>query len=111
MHRKKRTKKQISLSRLSSHQIMSILEKHRLDIRKYNVKKLGLFGSFAKDTAHSKSDIDFLVQLKEPTFDAYMNLRFLLEKMFHRKVDLVLEDALKKRMLYIKKEALYVKGL
>ena len=97
--------------REASQRILKTLERSRFDIQKYKVKKLGLFGSFSKGTYHAKSDLDFLVQFKNPTFDNYMDLKFLLEKLFHRKVDLVIEDSLKPSLRYVKKEAYYVKGL
>ena len=105
-------KKRKYVQRLQSTQeILQTLEKHRSDIQKYKIKKLGLFGSFLKGTAHSKSDLDFLVQFKEPSFDNYMDLKFLLEKIFKRKIDLVMEDNLKPALNYAKKEAHYVKKL
>jgi len=99
------------ITRLSQQAILKTLEKYRPDIRRYKVKKIGLFGSFTKGTAHYHSDIDILVKFDEPTFDNYMDLKFLLEKLFHRKVDLVMEDNLKKELSYVKKEAHYVRRL
>ena len=48
----------------------------------------------------AKSDIDVLVEFDKgtKTFDNYMDLKFFLEKMFHRKVDLVIREALKIRI-------------
>lgn len=48
---------------------------------------------------------------KEPTFDNYMDLKFMLEGLFHRKVDLVAESNLKPAMIHVKEEAFYAKGL
>jgi len=36
-----------------------------------------------------------------------MELKFLLERLFRRKVDLVVEDSLKPALRYVKKEAVY----
>ena len=92
---------------LSAKKIIKTLEEHKDEIRKHGVKKIGLFGSFSKKTQHRKSDLDFLVQFKYPTFDNYMDLKFLLEKLFHRKLDLVTEEGLKPSLQHIKKEAIY----
>ena len=62
------------------------------------VRKIGLFGSFKRGQAGRKSDIDILVVLAQPTFDSYMDVKFYLEDLFGRKVDLVMEDALKPRL-------------
>lgn len=67
------------------------------EIRSYGVKRIGVFGSFSKSTYSNKSDIDILVEFNrgEKVFDNYMELKFYLEKLFHRKVDLVIREALK----------------
>ena len=92
---------------LTPNSIIKTLERHKEDIRRYKVKKIGLFGSFLKKDQHKRSDLDFLVVFDKPTFDNYIELKFLLEKIFHKKVDLVTEDTLKPALQYVKKEALY----
>ena len=62
------------------------------------VRKIGLFGSFKRGEARQKSDIDILVLLEKPTFDSYMEVKFYLEDLFGRKVDLVMEEAIKPRL-------------
>lgn len=64
------------------------------------VKKVGLFGSFSRSSQNAASDIDMLVEFDRggKTFDNYMDLKFYLEQLFHRKVDLVIKDALKTRI-------------
>ena len=44
---------------------------------------------------NNKSDIDVLVEFNklEKSFDNYMELKFYLEKLFHRRVDLVIREA------------------
>ena len=66
-------------------------------ITEYGVKKIGLFGSFLGETNHSKSDVDILVEFRvgRKTFDNYMELKFYLEDLFRRPVDLVISDAVK----------------
>lgn len=91
--------------------IIKRIEKKRDIFKKYGVRKIGLFGSFAKKKQRNGSDLDFLVVLENPTFDNYMELKFTLEKMFHKKVDLVIEENLKPALRYVKEEALYAKGL
>ena len=57
-----------------------------------------MFGSIARGVATPKSDIDILVRFEpaQKTFDNFMGLRACLEDMFPgRRIDLVLEDALK----------------
>lgn len=81
-------------------EILTSLRQHADELKTYGVKKLGLFGSFTRSEQKAKSDIDILVEFKRDskTFDNYMDLKFFLEKLFHRKVDLVIKDALKTRI-------------
>ena len=65
---------------------------------RFTVQRIGLFGSFARGDAGPESDVDVLVDLKEPTFDNYMDLKFYLEEILNHPVDLVIHDAVKPRL-------------
>lgn len=81
-------------------EILEILDRNGEDIRRFGVKRIGIFGSFVKNSFTRKSDIDILVEFQrgEKTFDHYMDLKLFLEKKLRRKVDLVVQDALKPRI-------------
>jgi len=66
--------------------------------KQYGVKRIGLFGSIARGEAQADSDMDVLVELQNPTFDHYMDLKFELEDNLGMPVDLVLADSLKERL-------------
>jgi len=71
-----------------------------------------LFGSYSRRKSRVKSDIDILVELSEPTFDNYMDLKFFLEELLNREVDLVMADTLKRRLRpRILREVIYAEGL
>lgn len=57
-------------------------------------RRIGLFGSFRHGISDEESDIDLLVKLAHPSFDRYMAVRFYLEELLGRDVDLVLENGL-----------------
>ena len=78
--------------------IIKTLRDHQADIRRFGVKRLGLFGSFARGEQKASSDLDFVVELEAKTFDAYMGLKNFLEELFGCHVDLVLQDAIKPRL-------------
>jgi predicted nucleotidyltransferase len=80
--------------------ILKTIQGHSGRLKAYRVKKVGLFGSFARAGQNAGSDIDILVEFDHggKTFDNYMDLKFYLERLFHRKVDLVIKDALKTRI-------------
>lgn len=67
---------------LSREDIVNTLNSHIGILSRYKVRKIGLFGSYVKNEQTSLSDIDFLVEFEEPTFDNYMDLVFFLEKSF-----------------------------
>ena len=93
------------MKKLSSREIFEVLQRNRELLKKYRVKKIGLFGSYIRDEATSKSDIDLLVDFEEKTFDNYMELAFELEKLFNRKVDLLTEKGISPYILpYINNE-------
>ena len=70
--------------------LLSLITKHKNDLKKFSVKALYLFGSVARGEEGHKSDVDILVSFEgQTTFDLYMDLKFYLEELFQRKVDLV----------------------
>ncbi len=77
--------------------ILTKLEENKATIKKYGVKRIGLFGSYTRNEQKPTSDIDILVEFEKGkvTFDNYMDLKFLLEDLFKCKVDLVMHDAIK----------------
>ena len=84
---------------MTSDTILKTLEQNVNQInQKFHIRKLGLFGSYARGDARTNSDIDVLVEFEKPTFDGYMELKFFLEDLFHKDVDLVMKDSLKPRI-------------
>lgn len=93
---------------MKKEEILKKIEESRELIKENGVKKIGLFGSFAKDKQNKKSDIDILVEFDKPTLAKYLYVLRLLEKKLKRKIDLVIESDLKPELVYVKKEAEYV---
>lgn len=96
---------------LTAGSIIKTVERHKNELKRFGVKKIGLFGSYVKRSQHKTSDLDFLVVFDKPTFDKYIELKFQLERIFHKKVDLVIEQNLKPALQYVKEEAIYAKGI
>ena len=97
---------------LSKESIKQALVDNREILRKYGVKRIGLFGSYVRGTATAASDIDFLVELERLTFDDYMGLALFLEELFEKNVDLVTVTSIKPGFKpYIEKEIEYVTQL
>ena len=76
--------------------IVELCEKHK-------VKHLFVFGSVLSNRFSDVSDVDFLIDINsnDPITYAenYFNLKFALEELLNRKVDLLEERALKNRYL------------
>ena len=53
--------------------------------KEFEVSKIGLFGSYAKDKQTSDSDIDFYVEFKKKSFDNLAGLWVYLEELYHTK--------------------------
>lgn len=85
---------------LTKSDVTRTIQRNIEEIRGYGVKRIGIFGSFARATQNNKSDIDILVEFEEgeKIFDNYMGLKFCLETLLRRKVDLVIKDAVKPRI-------------
>lgn len=79
---------------LTEGKIRKILYNNNDILKKYKVKRIGLFGSYVRHAQKRQSDIDFLVELKEPSFDNFMELVFSLEELFGKKVDIITHNSL-----------------
>lgn len=78
--------------------------------RKYNIVKIGVFGSAARDDMKEESDVDVVVELAEPDLFMLIGIKQDLEEQLQRPVDIVryrnnMNKFLKGR---IDKEAVYV---
>lgn len=83
----------------TSDEVLAFLKNHREELgRRFSVSRIGLFGSVLRGSASDRSDVDILVELDQPTFDHYMDLKFFLEEHLGRPVDLVMADSLKPRL-------------
>jgi len=65
---------------------------------KYEVERIGFFGSYALGEQSEDSDIDILVEFRRPLGWAFFDLQELLEQELQHKVDLVSINALKEHL-------------
>ena len=84
--------------------MIDLIEKHRSDLarlcRKHDVRTLEVFGSAVDGTFDpARSDLDFLLEFLPAAagraFHGYFDLKEDLEKLFRRKVDLVMPGAIR----------------
>ncbi|BBO18725.1 nucleotidyltransferase [Candidatus Brocadia pituitae] len=78
-------------------EIKELIRGHKEDFREqFGVKKIGIFGSYVKDTQSEKSDVDILVELEKPIgFIRFIKLENTFSRLLGIKADLVTKKALK----------------
>lgn len=92
-------------------EVLILLRRFREDYHsQFQIVKLGLFGSAARDRMNEKSDLDIVVDLEKPDFLALIGIKQALEEQLQRPVDVVryrenMNQYLKQR---IDREAVYV---
>jgi len=86
-------------------EIINYLKNHKDEFaKKYQITKIALFGSVAKDQSHKNSDIDIAIDTKLSDYFLLYEFKESLEKAFGAKVDIVrvrekMNPSLKKRIL------------
>ena len=87
------------------HSLSSITKKAVPILKKHDVKRASIFGSFARGVATLRSDVDFLIEYKgknKSLFDL-VDLKLDLEETLGRKVDILtyhsIYSGLRKRIL------------
>ena len=90
---------------------LSLIAENRDRITTLGVKRLGLFGSFARGEQRAESDVDLLVEFDKgkKTFDNFIQLSFFLEDLLKRHIELVTPESLSPYLRpHIMKEIEYV---
>ncbi|MEI6104821.1 MAG: nucleotidyltransferase family protein [Methanothrix sp.] len=90
-------------------EIIDLIKSHANDIKTlFSVRRIGIFGSFARGEQKDSSDVDILVEFEKPTFKNFMNLSFYLEDLLEREVDLVTVKGLHPRIRpYVEKDVIW----
>ena len=65
---------------------------------RFNVSRIGYFGSYVTGVQTQKSDLDLLVEFSQPVGWEFFTLEKFLEKEFGLSIDLVTKEALKERI-------------
>jgi len=77
----------------------TILDRAKPILKKYKVKKAGIFGSYARGDASPDSDIDFLIETFKPiTLFTFFDMNEELEKVLGKKVDIMTPRSLNHRV-------------
>ena len=84
---------------MTREEIETILKEHKDHLNhEFHVSKIGLFGSYVRNEQTDGSDIDLLVEFSQPVGFEFITLKYYLESLFKKPVDLVTVNALKPSM-------------
>lgn len=91
--------------------IEKLIHDHELEIKNFGVRRIALFGSFARNEQKEDSDIDLLVEFEKDK-KKYRNLSrlfFLIQSITGRTVDILTPDSINPLIeKYIMKELVYI---
>ena len=90
--------------------ILQILREHKPELqRKYPISRLGVFGSYARQEATEKSDIDIIVEFSAPMGLNFVAMADEIEALLGVKTDVVSRGGIKPKYLpFVEKDIVYV---
>lgn len=82
----------------SCEEVREILSRNKEELRvRFGVRRIGIFGSYARGEQTPLSDVDVLVELERPIGWEIVDLHRYLEEILNLKVDLVTMGALRRK--------------
>ena len=78
---------------------VTLIEAHAAELRAFGVRKIGVFGSFARGEETFESDVDVYLEFAEgiKTYDNFFAIHELLQELFGRPIDVVTDGSLSER--------------
>lgn len=95
---------------MSREEIIKIIRRHDDFLIAHGVRRIGIFGSFARGESREGSDIDLIVEFAEgmKNYDNFIDLCFFLEELLGRKIDLLTPESISPFLRpYIEKDVHY----
>lgn len=82
---------------MSKNEILLFLSTHKKELSKrFGLKSIGLFGSYARGEETPSSDIDLAIELESNnSFRSFFGLKYYLEENLQTTIDLGIESTLK----------------
>ncbi len=92
--------------------ILRLIDENSAKIKDFGVRRIGVFGSYARGKQKLLSDVDLIVEFDTKTYDNYMDLKHFLEELFGLEVDIAIAESIKPRLRKtIFEGVIYAKGL
>ena len=91
--------------------IIGLISSHKAEFeQRYGIKRIGLFGSYARNEGREESDIDIVVELEKPDLFCLIGIKQAVEEALGNRVDIVrlrgkMNNALRRR---IESDVIYV---
>lgn len=91
--------------------IIDFISSHKTEFeQRFGIKRIGLFGSYARDEGREESDIDIVVELEKPDLFCLIGIKQAVEESLGNRVDIVrlrdkMNNALRRR---IERDVIYV---
>jgi uncharacterized protein len=73
---------------LDKAKIIAILKENKPFLEKKGVKRIGLYGSYARSQETLESDVDIFLEMEKNDYQKLLDILLFLEKRLGRKVDL-----------------------
>ena len=96
---------------MTKNEIITYLKEHKNDfMKKYQISKLALFGSYSRDENRDDSDVDIAIETPLSDYFLLYDFKEELENSFHTKVDVVrLRDKMNRNLRrHIEQDGIYV---
>ena len=98
------------MSKITKEEILSLLVQNKSELEnRFKVRRLALFGSYARGDQKPDSDVDILVDIDPSVGLEFVTLAEEIEQLLGLQIDLVSRRAIKPNKLkYIEKDLIYV---
>jgi predicted nucleotidyltransferase len=73
---------------MTADEVLAKIEAHKTELLHLGVRRLGLFGSAVRNELTASSDLDFVGEWSQFTYDNFLGTKLLLEQLFQRPVEL-----------------------
>ena len=96
---------------MKRNRVLELLRTHKPFLaQRYGISEIALYGSFARDQADERSDVDVLVTFSSaPDWERYFGAQEYLEHLFGRPVDLATDREIRAEIRgYVKRDAIDV---
>jgi predicted nucleotidyltransferase len=98
------------MSRITKREILSVLVQNKTELEnRFKVRRLAIFGSYARGDQRPDSDVDILVDIDPSVGLEFVTLAEQIEQLLGLPVELVSRRAIKANKLkYIERDLIYV---